>query len=70
MTGNHHTDIMTDLKILPDCLANNLAMNILIIGKYGFIGSHLADPYTKENEGHQVYKTSRFFEISESNFSF
>ena len=41
---------------------------ILVIGGFGFIGSHLCASY--ENDGYEVFKTSRFYEISETRTSF
>lgn len=42
--------------------------NILIIGGHGFIGSHLADFY--QAQGHNVHKTTRYFDIKNSSSSF
>lgn len=41
---------------------------ILVIGGFGFIGSHLSKSY--EQEGAQVFKTSRYFKIFEDDKSF
>ena len=41
---------------------------ILVIGGFGFIGSHLCASY--EKDGYEVFKTSRFYEISETRTSF
>lgn len=40
---------------------------ILVIGGFGFIGSHLSELY--EKDGYQVFKTSRFYEITEDKTS-
>lgn len=41
---------------------------ILVIGGFGFIGSHLSTSY--EKDGFEVFKTSRFYDICESSMSF
>ena len=41
---------------------------ILIIGGFGFIGGHLSKSY--EQDGLEVFKTSRYYEISEDDRSF
>ena len=41
---------------------------ILVIGGYGFIGSHLSSSY--EEDGNEVYRTSRFYDIDEDSKSY
>ena len=41
---------------------------ILVIGGFGFIGSHLSKSY--EQDGVEVFKTSRYFQILEDDNSF